>query len=228
MHCHVSYNFRPHLPAEVGSRAATCPTAPDLTSLLRWAPALPRASPPCWVELRRCHMFLSFGARLSTKVGSDAATCLMAPGSASSRGELRHCNMFLSSGPRLPAEVGSDAATWHWPRLLERRAPVLPRTPWPQRAVNHMNKERSSYPRHATRLACIQSTTACYRDACKTCGQTGTVQFNSATQVQLTTLRHGYSGDTTRQDGTTALTIFSIAGWGDMTTPRCWCHTRHH
>jgi hypothetical protein len=33
--CHVSYTFGPHLPAEVGSGAATCPSALDLASLLR-------------------------------------------------------------------------------------------------------------------------------------------------------------------------------------------------
>jgi hypothetical protein len=32
---HVSYSFGPHLPAEVGFRAATCLTASNLTSLLR-------------------------------------------------------------------------------------------------------------------------------------------------------------------------------------------------
>jgi hypothetical protein len=30
--CHVSYGSGPHLLVEVGSGAATCPTAPDLTS----------------------------------------------------------------------------------------------------------------------------------------------------------------------------------------------------
>jgi hypothetical protein len=44
------------------------------------------------------------------------------------------------------------------------------------------------------------------------CGQAATVRFNSATQAQLITPGHGYSGDTTRQDGTTMLTMFSIAG----------------
>jgi hypothetical protein len=33
--CHVSCSFGPHLPAEVGFGAATCPAASDLTSLLR-------------------------------------------------------------------------------------------------------------------------------------------------------------------------------------------------
>jgi hypothetical protein len=37
----VSYGFEPHLPAEVGSGAATCPVAPDIASRLRWALALP-------------------------------------------------------------------------------------------------------------------------------------------------------------------------------------------
>jgi hypothetical protein len=41
--------------------------------------------------------------------------------------------------------------------------------------------------------------------------QAATVRFNSATQVQLTTPGHCYSGDTTQQDGTTALTMFSVA-----------------
>jgi hypothetical protein len=33
--CHISCIFGPHLPAEVGSRATMCSTAPDLTTLLR-------------------------------------------------------------------------------------------------------------------------------------------------------------------------------------------------
>jgi hypothetical protein len=133
---HARCSFGPHLPAEVSSEAATCPAAPGLTSLLRWAPVMPhgswpQASSPCWVELRHHHVFLSSGPRLPAEVGSDAATCSMAPDSASLRGELRRCNVFLSSGPRFPAKVGSDAATWHRPRLPERRALVLPRTPRP-------------------------------------------------------------------------------------------------
>jgi hypothetical protein len=33
--CNINCSFGPHLPAEVGSGATTCPAAPDLTSLLR-------------------------------------------------------------------------------------------------------------------------------------------------------------------------------------------------
>jgi hypothetical protein len=40
--CHVPYDSKPHLTAEMGSGAAMCPIAPDLTSWLRWDPALPR------------------------------------------------------------------------------------------------------------------------------------------------------------------------------------------
>jgi hypothetical protein len=76
-------------------------------------------------------MFLSSGPRLPAEMGSDAATCHMASGSASPRGELQRYHVFLSSGPRIPTEVGSDAVTWPRPRLPERRAPVLPRTPRP-------------------------------------------------------------------------------------------------
>jgi hypothetical protein len=38
--CHVSRCLRSRLPAEVSSSATTCPSAPDLVSLLRWAPVL--------------------------------------------------------------------------------------------------------------------------------------------------------------------------------------------
>jgi hypothetical protein len=114
--CHASYSFGPQLPVEVGSGATTCPTAPNLTSLLRWVPVLPRgtwpqASSTCWVELRRRHTFLNFGPRLPAEVGSDTVMCPMALGSTSLRGELWRSHMFLSSGPHLSVEVGSGAAT---------------------------------------------------------------------------------------------------------------------
>jgi hypothetical protein len=82
----------------------------------------------------------------------------------------------------------------------------------PQRAVDHRNKEWLNCHRHAAGLTCVQSTVACYQGACKACGHDAIVRFNSATQAQLTTPRHGYSTDTARQDVTTALTMFSIAG----------------
>jgi hypothetical protein len=49
---HVSYGSGPRLPAKVGSGTATCPTAPEPTSLMRWALVLPcvqrlRTPPPC-------------------------------------------------------------------------------------------------------------------------------------------------------------------------------------
>jgi hypothetical protein len=67
MRYHVSCSFGPHLPAEVGSGATTCPAAPDHASLLRWASALPRVPqlwtlPPWWGELRCCHV--SYDSRL--------------------------------------------------------------------------------------------------------------------------------------------------------------------
>jgi hypothetical protein len=101
-------------PREESSGAATCSSAPDLTSLLRWALSLPR------------------GLSL-----------------ASSRGELRCCH--IPHGP--------------------------------QRVVDHRNKERPSCPRHAARLACVQSTVVCYRGVYKACGYTTTVWFNMATVV---------------------------------------------
>jgi hypothetical protein len=65
---------------------------------------------------------LSSGPCLPDKVSFGAATCPMAPGSASPRGELRCCHVPHGS----------------------------------QRAVDYMNKERSSCPRHTARLACFQ------------------------------------------------------------------------
>jgi hypothetical protein len=41
--------------------------------------------------------------------------------------------------------------------------------------------------------------------------QAAIVRLYSAASVQLTTPRHGYRGDTTRQDGTTGLAMFSAA-----------------
>jgi hypothetical protein len=57
----MSRGSGPHLLAELSSGAATCSSAPDLTSLSRWTPTLPRVlqlwiSPPCRGRLRRCHV----------------------------------------------------------------------------------------------------------------------------------------------------------------------------
>jgi hypothetical protein len=148
-------------------------------------------------------------------VGSSAATCPMALGFASPRGELRCCHVFLSFGPRLPIEVGSGAAMCPMasgsasPRG-ELRCFHVPHDL--QRAVDHRNKERPSCPRHAPGLAFFQSMLTCYQGACKMCGHVATVRFNSATPAQLTTHGHGYSGDTILQDGTMTLTMFSTTG----------------
>jgi hypothetical protein len=61
-----------------------CPTAPNPASLPRWAPVLPRALrlrtlPPCRGGLRHCHVTYGSGPHLPAEVGSDAATCSMAP-----------------------------------------------------------------------------------------------------------------------------------------------------
>jgi hypothetical protein len=124
-------------------------------------------------------------------------------------------------GPHLLTELSSGTATRSSaPDLasLPRWASALPHVPWlralppreessgaatypttPQWAVDHRNKEGPSCPRHTAGLICVQSTVACYRGAYKTCRHTAIVRFNSATQSQLTTPEHGYSGDTTRQ-----------------------------
>jgi hypothetical protein len=43
--------------------------------------------------------------------------------------------------------------------------------------------------------------------------QAATIRLYSAASAQLTTPEHGYSGDMTRQDGTTTLAMFSTTGW---------------
>jgi hypothetical protein len=177
---HVSRGPGPRLLSKLSSGAATCSSAPDLTSLPRWAPTLPhvpwlRTLPP-------------------REESSSAATCSSALDLAS---PMRWAPV-LPRGPDLASSRG-ELWCYHVPHD-------------PQRAVDHRNKERPSCPRHAAGFACFQSMVVCYRGACKACRHATTVQFNSATQGQLTTPRHGYNTDTTRQDGTTALTMFSITG----------------
>jgi hypothetical protein len=171
------------------------------------------------------------GPRLLAESSSGAAMCSSAPDLASLPRWAPALPCFLWLRALSPRDESSGTATCSSvPDLasLSRWSPALPRGPglasprgelWcchvphgHQWAMDHRNKERPSCPTHAAGLACVQSTVACFRGACKTCRQTATVRFNSATQTQLTTPGHGYSGDTTRQDGTTALTMFSIAG----------------
>jgi hypothetical protein len=82
--------------------AVTCPVALDPASLLRWTSVLPRVPqlrtpPPCWGELQRWHVPLDFGPCFLASEGSGAATCLMAPDSASTRRELRCCHVSHDS-----------------------------------------------------------------------------------------------------------------------------------
>jgi hypothetical protein len=191
----------------------------------------PRTSSSCRGGLQCSRVSCGPGPRLLAELSSDAATC-------SSALDLASLPRWAPALPRVPwlralppQEESSDAAKCSSaPDLasLLRWAPVLQRGPGltsprgelrcchiphdPQRAVDHRNKERPSCHMHAAGLTCVQSTVACYRGACKACGQAVTVRFNNATQNQLITPGHGYSADTTRQDGTIALTMFSIAG----------------
>jgi hypothetical protein len=70
----------------------------NLTSLQRWAPALPRVpqsrtSPTYRGGLQRYHVSHGPGARLPVEVGSSASMCPMATGSASLREELQYCHV---------------------------------------------------------------------------------------------------------------------------------------
>jgi hypothetical protein len=166
----------------VRPHAATQTVVLDHTSLQRWA------SKPC------CHVSRGPGPHLLAELSSDGATCFSAP-------DLASLSRWAPTLPRGPVLVSPRGELWccHIPHV-------------PQRAVDHRNKERHTCPRHVAGLACNQSAVACYRCGCKACGHVAIVRFNSATHAQLTTPGYGYSGDTTRHDGTTTLTMFSIAG----------------
>jgi hypothetical protein len=157
--CHVSHGPGPHLPAEVGSDAATYPTAPNLASLPRWTPALPCVprpwdSPPCRGGLRHYHVPHGPKPPLLAEIGSGAATCPAALDLASLprwppalprvprprtsppyRGGLQRCHVSHGPGPHLPAEVGSDVAMCPVAlglTSLLRWALALSRAPWLQ------------------------------------------------------------------------------------------------
>jgi hypothetical protein len=81
---HVYYGSGPCFSTEVGSDAALCPMAPDLTSRLRWALEPPCVlwlwtSPPDWGGLWCCHVSCGSGSHLLTRAGSEAAMCPTAP-----------------------------------------------------------------------------------------------------------------------------------------------------
>jgi hypothetical protein len=82
--CHVPYSSRPCLPFKVGSDAATCPMPLDLTSQLRWAPAVSCViwlwtSPPSWGGFQCCHMPYASEPHLPVEVDSDAVMCTTGP-----------------------------------------------------------------------------------------------------------------------------------------------------
>jgi hypothetical protein len=154
----------------VHPRVATQAIASDHTSLQRWAPEpprvpQPRTSPPCRGELRCCHESCGPGPHFLAELSSGAATCSLA--------------LDLTSLPRWALAL--PRVSW-LPALPSREESFGAATyPTPQRAVDHRNKERPSCPRHASELACVQSTVTCYRGTCMACEHAATVQFNSVT-----------------------------------------------
>jgi hypothetical protein len=93
----------------------------------------------------------------SREESSGAATCSSAPDHAS----LSRWAPTLPCGPALASPRG-ELRCYHVPH-------------GPQRTVDHRNKEMSSCLSHAAELACVQSTIACYRGVCRTCGRAATV-----------------------------------------------------
>jgi hypothetical protein len=91
----VSCSLGPRLPVEVDSGAATCPVAPGLASLLRWAPVLPRvpwhrALPP---REESSGTVTCSSALDLTSLPRWAPVLSRIPGLASLRGELRCCHV---------------------------------------------------------------------------------------------------------------------------------------
>jgi hypothetical protein len=90
---HVSRSSGPCLPALEGSGATMCFVAPDLASLLRRAPVLPRVpwlrTPPLrWGGLQCCHVSHGSEPHLPTKEGSGGAmypTTLCGPRGSSAK-----------------------------------------------------------------------------------------------------------------------------------------------
>jgi hypothetical protein len=191
----VSHGPEPHLLAKCRhvSRGPGPRLLAELSSgAATCSSALDLTSLPRWAPTLPCVPWIR--ARPPREETSGVATCSSAPDLAS----LLRWAPALPHGPDL-ASLRGELRCYHIPH-------------GPQRPVDHRNKERPSCPWHVAGLACVQSTGACYRGACNACGHAATVHFNSTTQAQLTTPGHGYSDDTTRQDDTTALTMFSVTG----------------
>jgi hypothetical protein len=145
--CHVSLNSGPHLPAQEGSDAATCPLALDPASLLGRAKALPRVLqlqtlPPYQGQLRRCYVSLGSEPCLPQLQASPPCS-----------GGLRRCYVSLGSGPCLPAREGSGAATCPLapdPTSLLGRALELPRIPQLRTLPPYLGGLRRCYVYHGT------------------------------------------------------------------------------
>jgi hypothetical protein len=152
--CHVSCNFGSNLPTDVGSGTTMFPTAPDLASLLKWTPALPRVSqlrslPPWRGELRCCHV--SHGSELwlpergapllprvprlralpSWEGSSGATTCHTAPSGLCTTG-IKKCLAALSTqlGSRVckARSCGTDHS-WTWLQFSWSGVPATPSSP---------------------------------------------------------------------------------------------------
>jgi hypothetical protein len=179
----------------------------------------------------RYHASCSFGPHLPTEVSSDAATCFSAPDLASlSRWvpALPHVPLLQAMPPRDESFGVATCSSILDLTSLSMWAWALPRGPG---LASPRGKLRCCHVPHGpsglltTRIKKALAASGMQlgshvskawsrvtKAAAKACGHAATVQFNSATHAQLTTPRHRYSGDTTRHDGTIALTIFSIAG----------------
>jgi hypothetical protein len=132
----------------------------DLASLPRWALTLPcvlqpRSSPSCRGGHQRGHMFRGPEHRLLAEVSSGATTCP----SASDLHLLAEVCSGVTMCPMVPGSASPRGELWCYHVFHG-----------PQRAVDHMNKERLSCPKHAAMLMYSQGTLTCYRGACKTCG----------------------------------------------------------
>jgi hypothetical protein len=120
------YSSGPYLPTKIGSGAATCPTALDPASLLRWTPALPRVhrlwtTPPDQDGLRSYHVPLRFGPRFPVGKGYGIFACPTTLGPASLLGTQLGSRVSKASS-RVTKALARRADMWRHHSLQDMRS----------------------------------------------------------------------------------------------------------
>jgi hypothetical protein len=164
-----------------------CPMALDLTSRLKWAPALPRVlylrtSPPNRGGLRRCHVSYGSGPHIPVEVVSGASMCPAGP-----------------YGPRVSSINKSIAGL---PMQLDTHVPNT-----------RVHVSKAPHVRAIMRLQDVQASSVV--NTCKACGHASTMWLQygySATAALWTTRLAPLQCQVTRHHDATLLTEYSVAG----------------